>query len=88
MMDYSADSYNTVGAGHQIQVIAEVGHYLGEEISYKTTHSNPAFLKSLLSSEINTSPIGITSRGFCIITEFLRYISAIFLASFSQLMVS
>ena len=53
MMDYSADSYNTVGAGNQIQVIAEVGHYLGEEISYKTTHSNPVTVRWIFKRELN-----------------------------------
>lgn len=53
MMDYSDDIHNTVGAGNQIQVIAEVGHYLGEETSYKTKHSNPVTVRWIFKRELN-----------------------------------
>lgn len=54
MMDYSADFNNTVGSGNQIQVIAEVGHYnMGEEISYKTKHSNPVTVRWIFKRELN-----------------------------------
>ena len=53
MMDYSADTNNTVGSGNQIQVIAQVGHNLGEEISYQTEHSNPVTVRWIFKRELS-----------------------------------
>lgn len=52
MIDYSADLQNTVGSGNQIQVIAEVGRHLGEEISYKTNHSNEVRVRWIFKREL------------------------------------
>lgn len=53
MIDYSYDVNNTIGAGNQIQVVAEVGSYCGEEIGYITQHSNQVTARWIFKREMD-----------------------------------
>lgn len=53
MIDYSYDVNNTIGAGNQIQVVAEVGSYCGEEIGYTTQHSNQVTARWIFKREMD-----------------------------------